>query len=98
MKTIYSLKEFRNEVLAIAAANNESYTSLSLDVNHDGEVTFKAYISKVSWHNGDTMEECLQNLRNAFTEPPIKDIDLEIEMPGIKADVSIPTPTDDLPF
>lgn len=99
MRTIYSLKEFRNEVLAIAALNNETYTSLSIEVGHDGRVTFKAYISKVSWHSGDTMEECLNNLRNAFTQPPINDIDVEIEMPEpVIEQEKVTTPTDDLPF
>ena len=81
MKTIYSLKEFRNEVLALAALKNENYTSVGVEVNYAGVVTFKAYIPNGPWHSGETPEECLQKLKDQITTPPIKDIDVEIEMP-----------------
>lgn len=82
MKTIYSLKEFHNEVLLIAKSVNEDYVNVEVRINHEGKVGFTAYIHKVGvgWYKGDTMEEVLSLLKNAITTPNIKNIDVEIDI------------------
>ena len=98
MKTIYSLQEFRNAVLEIAKSQNETYTNVGVGVAHDGKITFKAYIPNGSWINGETMESCLQKMKEQFNPPPIKNIDVEIEMPEPVIEVVEPVSADDLPF
>ena len=104
MKTIYSLQEFRNEVLKIAATQDETYTSIVVELDHNGKVKFKAYIPNLSWQEGDTMEDCLMALKEQIVPPVIPSIDVEIEMPEpteekeSEAEVVSTTTTDDLPF
>ena len=78
MRTIYTLKEFRESVLDIANAVQEKYTSLQIDVEHNGEVKFKCYINGHGWHEGKTMEESLQSLKDSVNGKVIKDIDIEL--------------------
>lgn len=81
MKTIYSLQEFRQAVLDIARSMNEAYTSIAIEANHEGKVLFKAYTPQSSWCEGETMELCLQKMREKINPPPAKNIDVEIDLP-----------------
>lgn len=81
MKTIYSLQEFRTEVLKIASEVGQEYVNVRAGIENDGKVKFSCYISGYNWNEGDTMEECLQNMQNNIKPPEIKNIDVEIEMP-----------------
>jgi hypothetical protein len=84
MKTIYSLQEFRQEVLKLAAKKNETFTSVEVRIDNNGKIDFRAYINGLGWQNAPTMEGCLQILKDII-EPPIQDtnnnVDVEIEMP-----------------
>lgn len=103
MKTIYSLQEFRNQLLEIAKLKNEDYVHVEVRADHTGAVTFNAYIHNCSWHRAETMEECLSHFRQQLTVPTIKNIDVEIdidektEVPELVEEKTT-TPTDDLPF
>jgi hypothetical protein len=83
MKTIYSLQEFRQEVLKLSAKKNEDYTNVEVKCDHKGKVFFRAYINNFRWTEAESMEDCLQLLKDKI-EPPIQDtnnkIDIEIEM------------------
>jgi len=105
MKTIYSLQEFRGQLLEIAKIKGEDYTNVEVRADHDGKITFNAYINGCgSWFRADTMEDCITHFKEQITQPPIKNIDVEIEIPE-QVEVTEPaneavvsTPTDDLPF
>ena len=96
------MQEFRNQLLEIAKIKNENYTNVEVKIDHDGVLTFNAYINGDGWHRAYTMEECLAYFREKATNPVIKNIDVEVEMPEIteeiKASVLVLTPIDDLPF
>jgi hypothetical protein len=92
MKTIYSLKEFRQQVLAIAALANETYTTVSVEMDHNGKCSFRCYVNGYSSHIGETMEESLTKLREKISPLPPKDIDIIVEMEettDTKDDVSV---------
>lgn len=83
MKTIYSLKEFRDEVGKIAAMANQQFFHVDVRLDHDDSIVFQSYIHTYNFHKAETMEKCLELLRNEVF-PPIQkncDIEVEIEMP-----------------
>ena len=99
MKIIYSLQEFRNELLEIAKLANENYTSLAIEVNHTGIVNFRAYIHNKGWHDGKTVDECLDKLRKVLTGEPPTNIEVEFDIEPLTIEVPEQiTPQDDIPF
>lgn len=80
MKTIYSLKEFREQVLEIASKVNETYVSVNVGMTSHGDVEFKSYIHNYHWATGKTMEESLSKLREEVMPSLLPDIDVEIEV------------------
>jgi hypothetical protein len=86
MKTIYSLKEFREQVLEIAKLADETYVTVTVEVEHDGAFNFRCYVNNYSSHFGKTMEECLAKLREKISPLPVPDVDLMIEMPELQTE------------
>lgn len=83
MKTIYSLQEFRSAVLEIAKGLNESYTTIYVEVDNVGNFKFKAYIYGLGHNEGNTPDECLNNIRKVINKEPVNIVDLEIDLPPI---------------
>lgn len=81
MKTIYSLKEFHNEVCKLAPLVSPEHISVKVEVCLFSRVLFSAYISGFNWYDGSTMEECLFKTRSAvcptYYDKPNIDIDTE---------------------
>jgi hypothetical protein len=83
MKTIYSLQEFKNEVKKIAALIEEDYVRARVEVTGEDKITFSCYINSATWTEGDTMESCLEKMKNNINRPATPNIDVEIEMEEI---------------
>ena len=99
MKTIYSLQEFRNQLLEIAKLKDESFVEAKVAINYEGKVYFSGYVRNLGgWDSFETTEECLTWFRNKVTPPANKNIDVEIEMPEPVIEVVEPISADDLPF
>ena len=90
MATVYSLQDFRNEILTIAKIINSDYTSGRVEFDSDGNITFFSYTTKTSWTEGKTMEDCLTKTREKITNLSAVMIDVAIDL--------IPDETDPLPI
>jgi hypothetical protein len=80
MKTIYSLKEFHQEVAKIAN-KDPKYCSARVEYGIHDEYKFECYVdgyNKV--FRGSTMEESLNKLREAVSPNPAPNIDVEIDI------------------
>jgi len=108
MKTIYSLQEFRQEILKLAEKRNETYTVVNVEINYNGQIKFSAYIYGLSWNDGASMEDCLRKIKDKIEPPNEKsnnNIDVEIDIEHVEEmveeiivqDKSAELP-DDLPF
>lgn len=102
MKTIYSLREFRDEVAKISG-RDKIHVVVSAKISLFDRMEFSCYADGLSkYYTGETMEESLALLRKEI-EPPSKNlIDVEIEMLEISIEEppkeAPATPTEDLPF
>jgi hypothetical protein len=80
MKTIYSLKEFHQEVAKIAN-KNPKYCSARVEYGIHDEYSFECYVDGLGKvFRGTTMEESLNNLRKHVSPNPSPNIDVEIDI------------------
>lgn len=82
MKIVYSLQEFRNEVLKLAALKEETYTSVRVTFSSTGKLEFECYVHGSTWCSGDTMEASLKKLKDEIFPPSVSnthDVEIEVE-------------------
>ena len=78
MKTINSLNEFRNELLKIAATIEEEYTCIRIEIEDDGYIRFYAYINGIGYIEGKTIDNCLENMRQAVFNHSLARIKIDL--------------------
>jgi hypothetical protein len=84
MKTIYSLQEFRQELLKLAALRNEDYVQAQVKIESNGAVLFEGYINGLAkYYIAGTMEGVLGQIRDDMfpVQNIVQNIDVEIELP-----------------
>lgn len=80
MKTVYSLREFREQVLEIAKLVKEEYVTVGVEMDAYEKCTFRCYVNGYNAHSGNTMEESLSKLREKISPLPPANIDVEVEI------------------
>lgn len=96
MKTIYSLNEFYEKALTIAAKKGVDYVSVEAKTDTFRGISFRCYAHKFDSYEGDTMEIALEKMHRAICPEdfPKQNIDVEIEMPSPEPEKDEPSATD----
>lgn len=81
MKTIYSLKEFYNEVMALAAQKSTDYVCVRTTMTTRSKIQFECYFDGCEkYYVGNTPGEAIKNMKDAeFPRPEKNQDDVEIE-------------------
>lgn len=71
MKTIYSLREFHNQIKELAAPKGITYVLAEIRMDDRGRLQFRCYALGYEYYTADTPQECIEKLRNALYPLPI---------------------------